>query len=365
MADLSNYIRKVTGQDYDNLTQGQKLAIFTEVSEITYKTVVVDVIKDISELGWGSFFVEPTKFGYGYRIVSTGLGEVEDYSSDPTQRFPQTRNLLQDYETIITDIAQLRLRITLNKWESAFYFKNLPQLEKFLGLMRKRLGDSMKLVFQDSMIRIFGNPNWVIRGAKNSPNYTALVDKIRGQLINTLNINASTIADKVKFIMKFVQNVTSLTTDAYNIGDNGKQDGSFRPMFNNVNLDDLVLIISNEDNVDFSVDVQAPTYHKENFDWPKLKIARLPVPSGTFWLLDKNAFQISPNRNEDYTDFYPNTLDTDFFHHQWFYAGVYKNAFGVKLNFVTDGSGTDAEGLLTSLQERYANAQASEPTSND
>lgn len=348
---LTGAIRHITGTDYENLTQGEKFKIYTEISQITYKTIITDLMKDISDLGWSSFIVEPTKFGNGYRILTVGAGDVEDYSSDPTTRIPQTRNLLQDYESVIVDKAQLRSRITLNEAESSFYFKDINGLSNFLSLSRKRQMDTFKLTFQDSMIRIFGNPNWPIKNAKESKDFIALVDKIRSNLKNKVTINGNTIADKVKFIMKFVENVTSLTTDAYNIGDDGTD--TFRSALNDVTLNDLVLIMSTNDYIDFSVEVQAPTYHKENFDWPKLKIAKLPIPSGTFWLLDKNAFQISPNRSIVLTDFYPNTIDTDIFYHNWFYMGVYPNAFGLKIDFVTDGSGKDADELLKDLEARY------------
>lgn len=351
MGKLDSIVREITGKDYDDLTAGEKVNVFTSISQITYKTIIIDLIKEISELGWGSFFVEPVRFGNGYRILTAGIGEGEDFSDDPRQRFPQTRNLLKDYEHIIVDKAKLRVRITLNEAQSSFYFKNIEGLSKYLELCKKRLRDTMKLIFQDSIIRIFGNANWTIRTGEKSPEYVALVDKIRDNLKNSLSITATTIAEKVKFIMKFVKIITSLTTDAYNIGDSGS-DTDYKPLLNDVRLDDLVLIMSTSDYIDFSTEVQAPTYHKENFDWPKFKIVSLPIPSGTFWLLDKNAFQIAPNRNVDYTDFYPNTLDTDFFHHEWFYMGVYPSAFGLKINFVSS-KGKDIETLLSDLTARY------------
>lgn len=350
MAELASIVRVVSGTDYDNLTQGQKLAIFSKISSITYKTVIVDLIKEINTLGWGMFFKEPVQFGNGYRILTNGIGKVEDFSDDPRQRFPQTRNLLKDYENLIVDKAKLRTRITLNESQSSFYFKDLGKLQEYLSLSRKRLRDTMLLVFQDTMIRIFGNPQWAIRLAEDAPDYVALVDKIRGELKNSINITGSTIADKVKFIMKFTKLVTSMSQDAFNIGDDGSSD--FEPVLNSVGLEDVVLVMSNLDYIDFSVEVQAPTYHKENFDWPKFKIIALPIPKGTFWLLDKNAFQIAPNRNVDYTDFYPNVLDTDFFHHEWMYMGVYPLAFGVKINFV-DSGGQTIDDIITSLTNRY------------
>lgn len=350
--DLQSLVRKISGKDYDALTQGQKIQVFTEISSITYKTVIKDLIQEISDLGWGMFVVAPTYFGNGYRILTNGIGEVEDFSDDPRQRFPQTRNLLKDYENLIVDKAKLRIRITVNQAEMTFYFKNIEKLSEFLSLYRKRLRDTMRLVFQDSMLRIFGDGTWNIRCGGDATEYVALLDKIRANMKNSLSITASTIADKVKFIMNFAKLITSMTTDMFNIGDDGSNDGSFDSVLNDLTIKDLVLIMSSEDYIDFSVEVQAPTYHKENFDWPNFKIVSLPIPKGTFWLIDKNVFQISPNRNVDYTDFYPNTLDTDLFHHEWCYMGVYPLAFGVKLNFVSSG-GKTYDDILTALQERY------------
>lgn len=345
-------IHQYSGGDYDKLTTGQKIDIFQNVSSITYKTIITDLLKEINTLGWDSFFVEPTKFGKGYRILTTSLGNVEQFSDDPRQRYPNTRNILRDYEQIITDKAQLRARITTNEPEMTFYFKNAEGMNEFLTMQRGRIIDTFKQTYQDTMVRMFGDGTWPIKTAtENAKEYVTLVDTIRGNIKNKISAQGTTLLEKVVWILKFIRTVSQLTTDMFNIGDDGT-DTNFIPAFNNVTLDDLVLIMSNDDAIDFTTLDRANTYNKELLDWPKLKIMELPIPSGTFYLLDKKAIQISPNRNVTYTQFYPNTLDTDIIHHMWSYMGIFKYAFGLKINFVSSG-GTTIEALKTALKTRY------------
>lgn len=354
LTKLQTSVRELTGKDYEQLTDGQKVDVFQQISKITYKTIITDLLKKVQTLGWDNFLVEPTRFGNGYRILTSGLGQVENYSTNPTDRFPQTRRLLKDYEDLITDKAQLRYRETLNEAETAFYFKNLENMNTYLEQLRKRITDSFDMLFKDTMLRLFGNSAWVLRTGTDASNYLTLVDKVKNQMTNNISINGKTVAEQVKFIINFVKMVTTLTVDCFNIGDNyTTPNADYNPVFNNVALDDLVLIMSQQDYTEFSTQTQASLYHKELFKLPDIRIESLPIPSGTYYLIDKNAIQISPNRNLQLAEFYPNTLDTDLIHHMWFYMGVYKRAFGVKINFVSDNSGKDANKLLTEIQQRY------------
>ena len=176
------------------------------------------------------------------------------------------------------------------------------------------------------MLRLFGNKDWVLRTGTDASNYLTLVDNVKKQMTNSLSITGGTVAEQVKFIINFVKMVTTLTVDCFNIGDTyGTENANYNPVYNNVALDDLVLIMSQQDYTEFSTQTQASLYHKELFKLPDIRIESLPIPKGTYWLIDKNAIQISPNRNLQLAEFYPNTLDTDLIHHMWFYMGVYKS----------------------------------------
>ena len=358
---ITGIINQYSGGDYDSLTTGQKIEVFKNISSITYKTIITDLLAGIKTLGWDAFYVSPTEFGNGYRVLTAGNGVAEDFSDNPTQRFPSTRNLLSDYEALITDRAQLRTRITVNEAESSFYFKNAEGLGQYLEMCRRRIYDTFLQVFQDTMIRMFGSESWPIKNCVDADNYLALIDTVKGNIKNSISVTATDLKDQVTFLLKFVEFVTSLTTDQFNIGDDGSDD-TFVPAFNNVREKDLVLIMSSWDSIDFTTQTAANTYHKELFKWPNVTIMQLPIPSGTFYLLDKNAIQISPNRNATYTDFYPNTLDTDLFHHMWFYMGIYKYAFGLKINFVTSG-GKSMSDIFTEMQERYTPTTTTTTTS--
>lgn len=334
---LANAIRELTGKEYDALTQGQKIEAFNEISKITYKTIVTDLIKGNNDGGFSNFLVEPVKFGNGYRIITSGITNVEEFTTDPRQRYPQTRKLLEDYESTITDKTQLRLRITINEAETTFYFQTLEKMESFLNVMRKRISDTLNLTFQQSMIRFFGDGTFNIDTIAKDSSFITLLDNCRKAFKNTIQIKSDgSIKNVVKQLSKFVQNITSMTTSKFNCGYDG-QDTNFKKAYNDVSINDLVLIMSNEDLVDYNTEIQATVYNNQYFQLPKLKIMALPIKSGTYWLIDKNALQIAPNRSVSYTDFYPNTLDFDYFRHEWFYMGVYPNAFGVKIEFVGGG----------------------------
>lgn len=334
--NLAAVVRHISGTDYDNLAVGEKIEVFTDISKIVYKTIIKDLIKEISDAGFSNFVVEKTSFGNGYRVLSVGVADVEEFTTDPRARYPQTRNLLPDWEQIITDKGQLKVRITLNDAETSFYFQNIETMGSFLSQCRKRVMDTLKLVFQDTILRIFGDGTWMFRTIDKDSSYVALVDKIRSSMKNNIKAKSNSIKDTVQWMMLFLQNVTSVTTKTFNIGWD-RQDQDFRKALNTVGLDDLVLVMSNEDYVKFNTEIQAQVYNNQYFAFPKIKIMNLPIKSGTMFLLDKNAIQISPNRSATFTEFFANTLDIDHIHHEWFYAGLYGNAFGVKIDFETNG----------------------------
>lgn len=349
MATITNkLVREVTNSDYDSLTTGQKVEFFNQISSITYKTIIVDLIKEVKDLGWGEFLVEPVRFGNGYRILTNSFANTEDYSDDPRQRFPQTRNLLDDFENVISDKAKLRTRITLNEAQMSFYFKDLEGLNRYFEMSKKRISDTLKQVFQDTIMRIFGYNTWSIKTGVDVNDYLVLVDKIRDSIKCSLTLKASTLEEKVNVLLKFVEIVTTITTNSFNIG-NDNQDANFKKAFNNVDNDSLILYMSSFDYIDFVTQIQAKLFNKELFEFPKFKIAKLPIPSGTFILTDKNAIQVSPNRDLFLADYYPNTLDTDLISHNWFYMGVNKNAFGVKLTF-SDSSKTTIDTLMETIK---------------
>lgn len=334
MADLNNgLVREITGSDY---TTNKAIDILKNVSPRLFKTVILNLVKNIDVLGFYNWMVEPVLFGTGYRIVGNGLGKVTEFTTNPEERYPKTRMLLPDFEQEIIDKAKLKIRITYNAAETSFYFKDLNGLNQFLELAKQRLVDTLLLVQQDVMIRLFCDPKWKIRLMDDNSEFEILVDKLRNGLKNNIKAKSNGIKDMVQWLMLFIQNVTQITTAGFNIGWD-RQDNNFIKQYNNVNLNDLVLIMSAEDYIDFNTEIQAIVYNKENFKFPNITIQTLPMAKGTCYLLDKKAIQIAPNRSETYTEFFANTLDTDMIHHNWFYAGIFNNAFGVKIDFASDG----------------------------
>lgn len=334
MADLNNgLIRELTSADY---TANNAPTILKNVSPLLFKTVQYDLLQSVNNLLWPMFLVDKVEFGTGYRIVGNGLGKVSTFTTNPDERYPKTRMLLPDFEQVIVDKAQLKIRITYNQAETSFYFKDLQSLNSFIELTKKRLVDTLMLVQQDAILRIFADPNWKIRNMDDASEFEVLVDKIRNGIKNNIKAKSSNIKDFVQWLMLFIQQVTTITTAGFNIGWD-RQDKDFIKQYNNVRLDDLVLIMSADDYIKFNTEIQAQVYNNKYFQFPNITIQTLPIPSGTVYLLDKKAIQFAPNRSLTYTDFFSNTLDTDIVHHDWFYAGIFNNAFGVKIDFVSDG----------------------------
>lgn len=341
-AALNFAMKKFSATDYNNLTQGQKLKVFDEISSLTWKTILYDLNEDVKTNSWEMFLVTPTQFGNGYRNITLGFATAEDFSANPDDRFPKTRNIIQDYESVITDLAQLRIRVTENRAETTFYFKDVEGLNRYLEITKKRVKDTMNLIFQDAMLRLFGDVTHTIRELDTKSNFITIIDNIKASFKKETKLKASDLKGKVNQVLKFVENVTSLTSSNFNIGDDGTD--TFRKAYNSVKHDDLVLIMSNSLYTDWLTELQASTYNNEFLKWPNIKILKLNIPADTMYIIDKNCFQISHNRIENYSDFYPNTLDTDIFSHNWFYLGSYKNAFGTKIIFAADG--TDANDLI-------------------
>lgn len=344
---LASMVREITGQDYTALADKDKVIAFEKISAIIYKTIIKDTIEQINTLGYTDMFVEPIKFGNGYRILMSGIGGVENFTDSPDERYPQTRNLLPDYEQVITTRTMFKVRITYNYDTFRRYFKDLNGLSAYLEMNKKRITDTVSQLYQDSVMRLFGDNDWPMKTAKDPTklDYIKGIDEMRNTFQRTLKVklDKDDISSKVKFLMNFISTVTRITSDKFNLGWNGTDgEDKFNKLINNPRIGDIKLILSTYDVNEFATDIKANTYNTGYFNWPDVKQMSLPIKKGTFILVDKSAFQIAPNLNATMSEFFINTLDTDIVYHQWQFMGVVKNAFGVKIEFsTTDGKTWD------------------------
>lgn len=350
---LASMVREVTGTDYNALADKEKVIAFERISAIIYRTIIKDTIAQINTLGYTDMFIEPVKFGNGYRILMSGIGGVENFSDSPDERYPQTRHLLPDYEQVITTRTMFKVRITYNYDTFRRYFKDLNGLAAYLEMNKKRITDTVSQLYQDSVLRLFGDADWPMKTAKdpNTLQYTKGIDEMRNTFKRTLKVRLAKndISSKVKFLMDFISTVTRITSDKFNLGWDGQEDETkFNKLINNPRIGDIKLILSTYDVNEFATDIKANTYNTGYFNWPEIKQMALPIKKGTFILVDKNAFQIAPNLNATYSEYFINTLDTDIVYHQWQFMGVVKNAFGVKLEF-SDNDGKTWDEIYSEL----------------
>lgn len=279
---------------------------------------------------YNRFIVQPTEFGGGYGLVTSGIADVEVYDPDPSKRIPDTQKLLKDYkEDITTDIAD-KVRITYLENEVKKYLSNATEFNAWIDSNYKRLQDAIDAQFNGAIRYLFGATQGIKSVDGNKPLKDAL-DAMKANFTNTKQYGTNGQANTQK-----VEDLYYAIIDNYNAMKQYESDEwHLKTNINGfpvtVQDENMLLVMSSKDVQDFNTRYSATTYHPESFKLPNIDRLELPIPQGTAYIIDKRAIQISPRFNETYTEFYKNTLDTDIFLHYHYMIGLFTLYAGVKI----------------------------------
>ncbi|AAG01285.1 P38.8 [Mycoplasma phage P1] len=324
--NITKNTRELTKDLYAQANNKDKIAVFQNVNEQIFKRVFVDLLENYKPI-YEHFLVEETKFGAGYSLITSGIADMEAFSLDPSKRYPDTRRILQDYKEDITKKIASLVRLTYSRVELSHYFKGLDELEEWIALNRKRVYDTVNLWLDSYIKKIFGA---TINEAflKSNEDLYIQAQTLASKFTNVLKYSkeGNAIKNLYRKIMEVLNKMTIEPSDSFHI----KKDLVGFP--SQSKMDDLILVISDEDYLDFQTELWPNTLNSQFIQLPQnLKVLKLNIPKGTAFILDKRAIQISPVFHTTLEDQYSMTLDLEVINHFHFLTGLFEVYNGVKI----------------------------------
>lgn len=321
-------VNVITSEDYKGKSYGEVKANFIQSLNTTIWTrYVFDMLNEVNDIV-SNFLVEPVNYGLGWARLTLGLAKPEAFTSDPKNRFLETKNYLSDYAETFQDITQDYIRITMNEIDMRDAFKGQDELSRYFTLMNTRISQSFNLRNLDFIRFLFGATNTPFLPVDSE--LYKIATRYKTQMTNVINYEVDATKQKeteqmVKMVISVVEKMMVNPSDAWHLN----KDITGYPC--SVNSSDLILVYSILDKINFNTESRVGFYNSELFNWPDIKKIALDIPAGTCYIIHKDSLQIAPYYKGTYTTFYPTTLDTDVITHLQFRVGLSQIAPFVKI----------------------------------
>lgn len=336
IAQSESNSRLIIENDYINLpTTQDKIKHLEKVNKQIFNWKIKDLLKTSNELL--SFFIkEKVEYGAGYGMITAGVFDVLKYDQSPSERFPEERYLLKDYTDKIDKLVQSVVRATYNHVELKEYFSSFENYQKWISLNFKRIKDTINLNIYLFLKELFTLTKVEVKGSNivipdtdknlttiyfdNSPLFAELSEfkKKFYEKIKIVKVKDKELKSLIKEIKNTYQIMVAEPTDQYHL------DSEIKGYPITISPENLCIILSNEDKIEWETTNLTTFYNPNYFDLPDIKKFYLNIPKGSAIILDKRALQISPFFEGTFTSFYPNTLDTDIFSHFQYRLGIFK-----------------------------------------
>lgn len=330
---------KIENQDYTAAGNPREIALLQDINRYIWQTKIIDVLGKPDDL-FSMFLVEPVNWGDGWREMTVGLANIEGFTTDPSQRVPLSRNSLPTFVQTYEEKVQDLVRITVNNIEVKPYLQNGDALNKWYELHIKRMADTfrqrnyefIKFLFDGQKddndpqknnnaagyFNLFQNAQMTLL-AKDWKS-KLLADSVKIEYDKVDNKPNEELENLVKKIIEVVAAMTLEPSDKYHL-ERSISGFPIRPTNEN-----LVLIMSNVDFVNFSILKSKDYFNANLFNLPSIKTIPMNIPQGSAYVFDKRLIQIAPFFEGSYNQFFPSTLDTDFYTHLQYRAGLSKLA---------------------------------------
>lgn len=320
---IESGVREVSPSDYSAADAATKTKLFNQLTKQIFENRVIDLLT-INNPIFEKFLIEPVKFGEGWREITLALANVEPYSTNPDKRYAKTRNLLKDYVQEHKKTIRDLVRLTYNNLELQDYFKDLEGMDKLINLTVKRITDTLALRNYEFIKVLFNGEN--ATGKLFTLDLTSEMYKLaiewnklfKNEITYTVAANESAILNLIKKVKNTISEMILEPSDRFHL------DSTISGFPVSVSTSDLVLVISQDSLNEWNEFVSKEQRNPEFYKLPEVEIIALPIEKGTAFILQKGAIQIAPHFEEQYTEFFPITLDTDIIHHQQFKYGLSK-----------------------------------------
>lgn len=341
MSNNTTPTRILTKQDYQQYpTQQEKVKHLEKVTKQIFSWKIVDLLKTNNEI-ITYFLKEKHEYGKGYGIITAGLANLEQFNPSPELRFPDKRHLLKDYTGIIEGLCQNIITLTYNQVELKEYFKNFETYKEWINLNYKRIKDTLNIsifLFLKKLFSLDESDNVFLLDKENEKKWPILAEA--KTLIKTLktmkkvDIKTDKSIDLFKSIISTYQEMIAEPSTKWHI----KQNQSLKDFPISVDPNNMVLVASLHDKLEFEQTELVKYYNPKFFDLPNIKTFWLDIPKGRAFLFDKRALQISPFFEGTYTTFFPKTLDVDIYNHFHIRIGLFELYPGVMFEKKTEPS---------------------------
>lgn len=328
--------RILTKTEYEkHPNEMDKVKHLEKVTKQIFSWNIIDLLKTNNEI-ITYFLKEKHEYGKGYGIITAGIADLAQFSTNPEDRFPKERHLLKDYTGTIEGLCQNIISLTYNKVELKEYFKNFETYKEWINLNYKRIKDTLNIsifLFLKKLFTLDESDNVFLLDKKNEKKWPILAEA--NKLISKLkqmkkieygnsNENQKSL-DLFKSIISTYEQMIAEPSTKWHI----KQPPSLKDFPISVDPSNMVLVASLHDKLEFEQDQLSGYYNPKFFDLPNIKTFWLDIPKGRAFLFDKRALQISPFFEGTYTTFFPKTLDVDIYNHFHVRLGLFELYPGV------------------------------------
>lgn len=318
---ISSGMKKVLPADYQSTSPADRRKLFNSLSKQIFKNKIIDLLK-VSNDALAPYLTDPISFGEGWRNITLGLGEIEEYTDNPEARYTKSRNLLNDYVEEHKETIRDLIRLTYNRLQTQEYFKSVDNLDKLIQLTVKRITDTFALRNYEFIKILFGATDANLKALKTTSEMYKLATKwkalINNEITYTSGANDNQTEKMITKIKEVIQEMTLEPSDKFHA------DKTITKFPVSVSKSDLVLIMSYQDKINWDKYMSTNPRNPEYFKLPEVEVRYLNIPAGTAYIQQKGQLEIAPHFEEQYEEFYPMTLDIDVIHHSQFKFGFSK-----------------------------------------
>lgn len=377
---IEKQIIKQTGKTFDKASMKAKIELVTKLTEQIFITRFGELKKNLDDRGFSKFWIEPTKFGKGYRQVFVDLLKAESYKDATIEDwYPYIPKQPEDREVQITNKFQHKIRYDINEPVFWKYFKNPEDLSEYINMQIDSVMKTLTVFHQQLFYNIFATsdtPYWDTLDDDLVTSANAMVKLFRDSFKNKVEVKykGTSNLDKYTAMVKAIIMDIKLATEKANLTNSAGQVAD--PIHIKPDLPDLVLFVSQQAMVNIAIDVKAGIYNDKYFDFPNITIIEMSsLADDEYKLVDKTLVQFSINLAENFSwPINPNTLWVVNAYHEWFYFGIVPYAFGKFVKMVSDGGSapvddpkpvylTKQDGTVVSAVGTYsANPTTGEPS---
>ena len=310
---INNKVRVVVPADYQAGQAANKVAFLKEKTKQIIETRIVDVLKVKSLIS--SFITSPVLYGDGWRNMTLGLADVEEYTSNPDAKYPENHKYLADYVEEFSKDIKDKIRVTVNERELSRYFSNATEVERLINLVSKTIEDTWAIRNNEFIKTLFDYQGDFHALKKTNPLYLE-AEAWRNRITNEHQYNvAQGQNDQVEHVAKVKELIKDMTIEA---SDKYHLDNTITGFPVGVTSDDLIWVVSYKDLLEFTKYASSDVRNPDLFKLPNVQIIELNIPQGTSYLLHKESVQIAPQLNENLHEFNVHTLTADIVSHlQW------------------------------------------------